>query len=71
LRTITSTIERARSVASRTYWPLSSAHHINADLLEEAFYELKADAAPGVDRLTWKDYEANLETFCENVRAKQ
>src|SRR5207302_4627515 len=30
-------------------------------LLEEAFYELKEDAAPGVDRLTWKDYEADHE----------
>src|SRR5262249_24832149 len=25
-------------------------HHISIDLLEEAFYELKEDAAPGVDR---------------------
>ncbi len=36
-------------------------HHISTDLLEAAFTELKKDAAPGVDRLTWKDYEANLE----------
>ena len=27
-------------------------HHINIDLLEEAFFELKKNAAPGVDRLT-------------------
>ena len=33
----------------------------STDLLEAAFTELKKDAAPGVDRLTWKDYEANLE----------
>jgi RNA-directed DNA polymerase len=36
-------------------------HHININLLEQAFDELKPDAAPGVDRLTWKDYEADLE----------
>jgi RNA-directed DNA polymerase len=36
-------------------------HHIDADLLEEAFAELKEDAAPGVDRLRWTDYEADLE----------
>jgi RNA-directed DNA polymerase len=36
-------------------------HHISRELLEEAFFELKKDAAPGVDRLTWKDYEANRE----------
>jgi group II intron reverse transcriptase/maturase len=36
-------------------------HHLSIDLLEEAFSELKEDAAPGVDRLTWKEYEAGLE----------
>jgi hypothetical protein len=29
-----------------------------AESLEEAFFERKKDAAPGVDRLTWEDYEA-------------
>jgi RNA-directed DNA polymerase len=36
-------------------------HHISIDLLEEAFYQLKENAAPGVDRLTWTDYESDLE----------
>ena len=36
-------------------------HHINVDLLREAFFALKRDAAPGVDDLTWKTYEADLE----------
>ena len=42
-------------------------HHISIELLEEAFYELKENAAPGVDRLTWKDYEANLERNLEDL----
>src|SRR6516164_5367196 len=42
-------------------------HHISIDLLEEAFYELKEDAAPGVDRLTWTDYEADLECELEDL----
>ena len=41
--------------------------HIGTDLLEQAFSELKADAAPGVDHLTWKDYEANLERNLEDL----
>jgi group II intron reverse transcriptase/maturase len=36
-------------------------------VLREAFYELKEDAAPGVDRLTWKDYEAKLERNLEDL----
>src|SRR5437762_12124587 len=31
------------------------------DLLDEAFYELKENATAGVDGLTWRDYEQNLE----------
>src|SRR2546428_352262 len=42
-------------------------HHISVDLLEEAFFELEEDAAPGVDRLTWKDYEADLECNIEGL----
>ena len=38
------------------------------DLLEDAFYELKVDAAPGVDRLMWKDYEAKLEAPASGIR---
>ena len=36
-------------------------HHINIDLLRTAFFALKRDAAPGVDGLTWQDYEADLD----------
>src|SRR4051812_28289615 len=36
-------------------------HHINLDRLRMAFLDLKRTAAPGVDGLTWQDYEADLE----------
>src|SRR5499425_2062491 len=36
-------------------------HHINLDLLREAFLALKRDAAPGVDGVTWRAYEADLD----------
>ena len=42
-------------------------HHISVELLGDAFYELKEDAAPGVDRLSWKDYEAQLEGNLEDL----
>src|SRR5215813_12781864 len=35
--------------------------HVNVDLLREAFFALKRDAAPGVDGVTWEDYEADLD----------
>jgi RNA-directed DNA polymerase len=36
-------------------------HHVTIDLLREAFFALKRDAAPGADGVTWEDYEADLE----------
>jgi len=36
-------------------------HHLNVDLLRESFYALKRQAAPGVDGVTWCEYEAGLE----------
>jgi retron-type reverse transcriptase len=36
-------------------------HHISVDLLREAFFALKRDAAPGVDGVTWRAYEADLD----------
>ena len=46
---------------------ISLFHHISGDLLAEAFYQRKVDAAPGVDRLMWKDYEAELERNLEGL----
>src|SRR5438552_3863179 len=45
-------------------------HHVSNELLGKAFYDLKADAAPGVDGLIWKDYEANLEHNLEDLHAR-
>jgi group II intron reverse transcriptase/maturase len=42
-------------------------HHINVDALRTAFYALKRKAAPGVDGLTWQDYEADLEPRLEEL----
>jgi group II intron reverse transcriptase/maturase len=45
-------------------------HHITVELLEEAFYALAQNAAPGVDRRTWKDYEADLEHNIEDLQRR-
>ena len=66
---VSQALERIRKVARERKKERFTAlfHHINIDLLEEAFDQLKEDAAPGVDRLTWKDYEAHLEGNLENL----
>src|SRR5260370_20794703 len=49
---------------------LTLLHHISTDHLEQAFLELKEDAAPGVDGLRWRDYEADLEHNLEGLHAR-
>jgi group II intron reverse transcriptase/maturase len=36
-------------------------HHVTVDLLRDSYYALKRGAAPGVDGVTWKEYETGLD----------
>ena len=36
-------------------------HHMTVDVLRVSFYALKRKAAPGVDGVTWHEYEIGLE----------
>lgn len=38
----------------------SLLHHVTEDLMTESFFDLKKDAAVGVDDVTWQDYEQGL-----------
>src|SRR5262249_52063087 len=35
-------------------------HHVTVDLLRDSFFALKRQAAPGVDGMTWQEYEGGL-----------
>ena len=45
-------------------------HHISPSLLRLACFALKRDAAPGVDGLTWRAYEADLDHRIEDLHAR-
>jgi RNA-directed DNA polymerase len=36
-------------------------HHLSAELLRDSFYALQRKASPGVDGVTWQEYETGLE----------
>jgi RNA-directed DNA polymerase len=42
-------------------------HHVNKELLLASFYLLKKQAAPGVDRVTWGEYEEGVEARIEDL----
>ena len=43
-------------------------HHLSVGLLRDSFYALQRQAAPGVDGVRWKDYEAGLEGRLADLR---
>src|ERR1700750_332791 len=45
-------------------------HHLSLPMLRTAFFALKREAAPGVDGLTWQDYEADLDRRIEDLHTR-
>ena len=45
-------------------------HHVTIDLLRESFLALKRHAAPGVDGLKWRDYEAGLQGNLQDLHQR-
>ena len=69
---VTQALERVRKVAKERKKErfTSLLHHISPELLGDAFGELKQNAAPGVDGLTWEVYEADLERKLEDLHSR-
>jgi group II intron reverse transcriptase/maturase len=65
-------LERIRQAARQRKEERFTAlfHHVSTGLLYEAFHELKEEAAPGVDGLTFKTYEAELERRLEDLHGR-
>ena len=66
---VSQALDRIRKVAKERKKEKFTAlfHHLSLDLLEQAFFDLKDNAAPGVDGVTWSDYEADLERNLEDL----
>ena len=69
---VSQALERIRQTARQRKKEKFTAllHHVSKDHLEEAFFELKENAAPGVDGLTCRDYEQHLERNLEDLHAR-
>jgi RNA-directed DNA polymerase len=69
---VTQALDRVRQAARLRKEEKFTAlfHHLSVDLFREAFFALKRDAAPGVDGLTWRTYEADLERNLTDLRSR-
>jgi len=45
-------------------------HHVSVPLLLDSFYALKREAAPGVDGLTWQEYETDRDKRLEDLHSR-
>jgi RNA-directed DNA polymerase len=45
-------------------------HHVTVDHLRDSFYALRRNAAPGVDGMTWDQYEVDLETHLVDLHRR-
>jgi len=45
-------------------------HHVTEGLLRDSFYSLQRGAAPGVDRVTWQQYEQGLEARIQDLHGR-
>src|SRR6266699_403679 len=72
---VSSALDRVRQVARQDKEARFTAllHHVTVHRLMLAFDDLKKDAAPGVDGVTWREYEqdlaANLRDLHERVQS--
>jgi RNA-directed DNA polymerase len=71
-RDVSQGLERIRQTAEERKTEKFTAlfHHLSLDLFHEVFAELKTSAAPGVDGLTWRAYEQDLERNLEDLHAR-
>jgi len=65
-------LERVRQAARQRKKERFTAllHHVTVDLLRESFFALKRKAAPGVDGVTWQDYEVGLEGNLQDLHER-
>lgn len=69
---VSQALERVRNAARHRKKErfTSLFHHLSPAMLRMAFFALKRDAAPGLDGLTWQDYEADLDRRIEDLHKR-
>ena len=65
-------LERVRRSAKQNKEERFTAllHHVDIELLRQAYFWLKREAAPGVDGVTWKEYGQGLEEKLKDLHER-
>lgn len=65
---LTNVREAAQKDRKRQFTSLM--HHLTLDLLRESFFDLKKKAKPGIDGVTWADFNEDREPLLRELHAK-
>jgi len=49
---------------------LELLHHVTLEILHASFFDLKKQAAPGIDGETWSDYANNFERRIDDLHGR-
>lgn len=65
-------LQRVRKVAKEDKAARFTAllHHVTEDALRDSFFQLKRQATPGVDGVTWEQYQENLDERLKDVHER-
>jgi len=71
-REVSSELDRVREIAKRERNVKFTAllHHVTIERLRNCFFDIKKNASPGVDGVTWHQYEQDLESNLERLHSK-
>ena len=69
---VSSALDLVRRAAIRNKQEKFTAllHHVTLERLRKVFYEIKKSASPGVDGVTWRQYEVNLERKLQKLHTR-
>src|SRR6202008_3315458 len=69
---VSQALERIRKVVRERKKEKFTAllHHITVELLDDSFFELRREAAAGIDGLTWEAYEQDLVRNLEDLNGR-
>lgn len=66
---VSHSLDRVRRIAGKSKDEKLTCllHHISVEALREAFLKLRKEASPGVDGVTWEDYQEGLQQKLEDL----
>ena len=69
---VSSALVRVREAAKKDKRARFTAllHHVTIDRLREAFHGIRKNASAGVDGVTWREYEEDLESNLEDLHSR-